>query len=90
MSNTGIEHQFKIKYKLPIIIVPAALILATGIGGSSYFAASREAHVQINNKLSTIVEARKAGLRGIAGDGQSHDDMSCKQATDSGVCLKAV
>ena len=54
--------KLRISQKLPLIIVSAALALAVGIGGSSYFQASQQAYDAIDEKLTAVVESHSAGL----------------------------
>jgi len=52
----------KISRKLPMIIAGASLLLAVSIGTLSYIEASSATRSAINEKLTAVVEGRKAAL----------------------------
>ena len=54
--------KISISMKLPLVIMLSALVLAIGIGFSSYFSASVTTHDAIDSKLSAIAKGRAAAL----------------------------
>jgi len=49
----------KLSLKIPIVVVGASLIMAAGVGIASYIAAQGNATTMINDRLSSLLNARK-------------------------------